>query len=330
MALPPAPGSPACWLASRRCWCGWLWPTRWPASSGPCWPRVGLTKLRPRAPKGARLWGCWGVGRSKERDGATVTETGSGQPALRQALQARGTDWDLIRELPSGPAACEPHQRPHTCQHPTARCTNPEDYSCAKAGVHICRKLWRRPQDGPGPTPVSRFVNLWKTEAEREQPVLLAHRPRARKAKALAQPQHGFKPLDGAPGRVEGLKATNPRHGPLDPEVVTLNPLLQVLGDVMHRGARQEPVFPGCRDGGWVGPRTIGADPVRGEQGLLLQGLAEEALGGLQVALRREQEVNGRTVLVDGPVQVPPLAANLDVYLVDADRAAVRLAKGAQ
>jgi len=24
---------------------------------------------------------------------------------------------DLIRELPSGPAACEPHQRPHTCQH---------------------------------------------------------------------------------------------------------------------------------------------------------------------------------------------------------------------
>src|SRR5215212_9013810 len=47
----------------------------------------------------ARLWGCWGVGRSKERDGATVTETGSAQPALRQALQARGPDLDLIREL---------------------------------------------------------------------------------------------------------------------------------------------------------------------------------------------------------------------------------------
>src|SRR4051794_41843760 len=30
----------------------------------------------------------------------------------------------------------------------------------------------------------------------------------------------------------------------------------------MHRGARQKPVFPGRRDGGWVGPRTIGADPV--------------------------------------------------------------------
>src|SRR4051812_23795737 len=46
-------------------------------------------------------------------------ETGSGKPASRQALQARGPELDLIHGLPSGPAACEPHQRPHTCQHPT-------------------------------------------------------------------------------------------------------------------------------------------------------------------------------------------------------------------
>src|SRR3954447_18850293 len=58
-----------------------------------------------------------------------------------QALQARGPELDLIHGLPSGPAACEPHQRPHTCQHPTTRCTNPEDSSCAKAGVHTCRKV---------------------------------------------------------------------------------------------------------------------------------------------------------------------------------------------
>ena len=90
---------------------------------------------KPKAPSGAaRL-------ESKERDGATVTGTGSAKPALRQALQARGPDLDLIRELPSGPAACEPHQRPHTCQHPTARCTNPENSSCAKVGVHTCRKV---------------------------------------------------------------------------------------------------------------------------------------------------------------------------------------------
>src|SRR5215213_2429900 len=82
------------------------------------------------------------------------------------------------------------------------------------------------------------FVNLRETEAEREQPVLLAHRPGAGEAETLAQPQHRLEPLDGAPRCVEGLEAPNPRHGPLDPKVVTLDALLQVFGDVMHRGAR--------------------------------------------------------------------------------------------
>src|SRR3954452_4870323 len=170
-----------------------------------------------------------------------------------------------------------------------------------------------------GPTPVSHFVNLWETKAEREQSVLLADGPRAGKAETLAQPQHRLEALDGPPGRVEGLKAANPRHGPLDPEVVTLDPLLQVLGDVVHRRARQEPVLPGRRDGGWVGARTIGADPVGGEQRLLLQHLAEEALGGIEVALRREEEVHGRAMLVDGPVQIAPPAPDLDVCLIDPD-----------
>src|SRR3954447_13184224 len=61
-----------------------------------------------------------------------------------QALQARGTDLDLIRELPSGPAACEPHQRPHTCQHPTTGHTALEDFSCSSRGVHTCRKGFSR------------------------------------------------------------------------------------------------------------------------------------------------------------------------------------------
>ena len=47
--------------------------------------------------------------------------------------------------------------------------------------------------------PVSHFVNLWETETDREQPVLFAHRPGTRKAKALAQPQHRLETLDRAP-----------------------------------------------------------------------------------------------------------------------------------
>ncbi len=76
-----------------------------------------------------------------------------------------------------------------------------------------------------GSASVSRFVNLRKSEAEREQAVLLADGPRAGKAEALAQPQHGLEALDRASGCREGLKAADPRHALLDPEVVALDPL---------------------------------------------------------------------------------------------------------
>jgi hypothetical protein len=87
----------------------------------------------------------------------------------------------------------------------------------------------------------------------------------------------------------------------------------------VERGARHEPVFPGRRDSGRVGPRRIRADPVGRQQWLILQHLAEEAFGGVQITLGGEQEINRIAVLVDGPVQVAPLAADPDVGLVDAD-----------
>ena len=74
--------------------------------------------------------------------------------------------------------------------------------------------------------------------------------------------------------------------------MVALDPLLQVLGDVMQRILRQEPVFPGGRDGRRIGAGPVCADPVGREQGLVFQHLAEEALGRLQVALRRQEEVD--------------------------------------
>src|SRR5215212_3775592 len=83
------------------------------------------------------------------------------------------------------------------------------------------------------------------------------------------------------------------------------------------------PVFSSRYDGRRIGARAVRADPVRGEQRLLPQHLAEEALGGLQIALGGEEEVDGRAVLVDGPVQIPPLTTDLDVCLVDPGRATV-------
>jgi hypothetical protein len=63
--------------------------------------------------------------------------------------------------------------------------------------------------------------------------------------------------------------------------MIALDPLLQVLGDVMQRVLRQEPLFPGGRYGGRIGTGPVCADPVGRQQGLVLQHLAEEALGGL-------------------------------------------------
>ena len=56
----------------------------------------------------------------------------------------------------------------------------------------------------------SRFVRNGKSEAVREQLVLL-HAP------------ENLKPL-----RSHSLETAEPRHGPLHPEVITLDPLLQV------------------------------------------------------------------------------------------------------
>jgi hypothetical protein len=79
-----------------------------------------------------------------------------------------------------------------------------------------------------GSAPFLCFVNLRKSEAAREQPVLFADAPWADEAEALAQPQHGLKALNGASGCREGLEAPNPGHGSFDPKVVALDALLQV------------------------------------------------------------------------------------------------------
>src|SRR5690242_8504420 len=102
--------------------------------------------------------------------------------------------------------------------------------------------------------------------------------------------------------------------------MVALDPLLQVLGDVMQRIAWQEPRFPGCCNGRRIGSGPLRADPVGREQGLVLQHLAEEALGRSEIARGGEQEVDRYAVLVDGPVQVAPLATDLEVGLVNANR----------
>src|SRR5215203_1569733 len=70
-----ARGWGACSPASHPCWCGWRWPTRWPAWSGPFSPRVGSIELRS-----------WR--RHKRRHGREAVEGVEGQ-RKGMALQSR-------------------------------------------------------------------------------------------------------------------------------------------------------------------------------------------------------------------------------------------------
>ena len=57
------------------------------------------------------------------------------------------------------------------------------------------------------------IVRDGKPEADREQAVLLAYGPRAGKAKALAQPEHGFEAADWstAPRRLHNIQSAMKR-----------------------------------------------------------------------------------------------------------------------
>jgi hypothetical protein len=131
--------------------------------------------------------------------------------------------------------------------------------------------------------PLSRFVRLGKPKADPEQLVLLTDRPGAGKAEALAQPEHGLEALDCALGRMEGAKASDPGHVLLDPEVVALDALLQVLRDVVDRRTREKAAAPGSHDRGWISAGAIRADPVRCKKRLVRQHLTQEALGCVEI-----------------------------------------------
>ncbi len=79
------------------------------------------------------------VRRSKGEYGATVTETGSGEPDHGYAPRARQIELDPLRELPYGPAASD--GRNLEAGHMSAPDHAPgssKDCSCTNGGVHTC------------------------------------------------------------------------------------------------------------------------------------------------------------------------------------------------
>jgi hypothetical protein len=76
----------------------------------------------------------------------------------------------------------------------------------------------------------SHFVNLLKSEEAREQIVLIIDGPLAGKAKPFPQPEHRFESADL-------------RHVLLHSEMVALDTLLEMLGNIVNRIRMQVPVI---------------------------------------------------------------------------------------
>lgn len=98
--------------------------------------------------------------------------------------------------------------------------------------------------------------------------------------------------------------------------MVGLDDVVEVL---VLRASRTPALLLQLRQGDSVGWRLVSVD----DTGLLpvlqaVQRLAKEALGSRRVARRREVEVDGIPVLVEGPVEVGPLTSDLYVSLIDA------------
>jgi hypothetical protein len=178
--------------------------------------------------------------------------------------------------------------------------------------------------------PFSDFIDQLKSKAGCKQMVLLTHRPITSKVEPFAEPEHGFKALEGPPCCGEGLEAAHLRHVLLHPEMIAFNPLLQDFGHVMGWIFPKQAFVLGGLDGGGEFVCPISANAVRRQQGFVFQYLTEKPLGGIKVALGREKEIDGIAMFADGAVKIAPLATDFDIGLVDADRAAMRLAEETQ
>ena len=160
-------------------------------------------------------------------------------------------------------------------------------------------------------------IALRRTGGDRRdaQPALEGEHP----GLTLAQRAHHLEALDRGVGRLHRLE---PAHGPdqqLELAVVGLDDVVEVFHLPVPRFLRALALGLQLCDGSGIGRRLVGVEHLR-----LLpllqssQRLAEESLRCLGVAGRREIEIDRVPELVHRPVQIRPLAADLDVGLVDA------------
>ena len=132
--------------------------------------------------------------------------------------------------------------------------------------------------------------------------VALRHPPRL----SLAERMHHLDTADGPPRRGEPLK---PQHGPraaFDESMVLLDDVVQILALAKIRTRSDESLVLDGRERDRVGGVLVYGHHARGRRMRRAERLAEERDGGLPVARRSQQEIQGIAVGIDATVEIRP------------------------
>jgi hypothetical protein len=169
-------------------------------------------------------------------------------------------------------------------------------------------------------------LGLRWTDLSRQRIKLLGERHRCGaidRELSLANHAHELDASEHIGGDAKRLETQHWRGHALRRTMILLDDVVEVL-DLAY-GDRSSHSAVDLVDGGLVGATFIHHDLLR--RAILTHSLMKEPLGGGHVTVRREEEVDGPTFLVDGAVEILLDALDLDVRLVHppatADRALV-------
>src|SRR5664279_4343217 len=156
--------------------------------------------------------------------------------------------------------------------------------------------------------------------------IIVADPPRL----ALPDHVHRLVALNRSPGRLELAKALLGLYASFDRSMILLQDVVQVLDRSMSAAAAQGSFLFHCRNRRAVEAGLISIDDAGLGVRWIAESLAEQAFGRRRIAQRRQQEVDGGTGGIDGPIQVTPTALHSNIRLIDTPGFVRRLEMTAQ
>src|ERR1039457_2232432 len=134
-----------------------------------------------------------------------------------------------------------------------------------------------------------------------------------------------FVALNRSSSRLEFSEALLGVHSTFDGSMILFENVVQVLHRSVSTAGAQRPFLFTVGDRRAVNRCQISVDHSRLGMGSIAERLAKQALGSIGVAKRRQQEIDGGSPGIDGPVQVAPATLHADVGFVDSPRLVCRL-----